>query len=256
MKKLMLAALAAALLAATAFGQGGQDTPLRYPSLSWGRFCGFVRPFQFYAAPQPGQRVPGTKLEQVLDLLDKTSLSIHTVQTEFVWDQFQRVVDEHDIQKGVMYFKRSGPAVDVSADIQYPPPGKKLLLKGGEVQVYTRKTGQVTHYDARKNREGVESFLALGFGGRGHDLTKSFEVRYAGVETVGGVATHKLELTPKAKQVKNMFPLITLWIDQNRGVSVQQRLEQGEGDYRLAKFTRIEINPQKLPDDAFKLKTK
>jgi outer membrane lipoprotein-sorting protein len=102
----------------------------------------------------------------------------------------------------------------------------------------------------------VESFLALGFGGRGHDLTKSFEVRYAGVETVGGVATHKLELTPKAKQVKNMFPLITLWIDQNRGVSVQQRLEQGEGDYRLAKFTRIEINPQKLPDDAFKLKTK
>jgi outer membrane lipoprotein-sorting protein len=102
----------------------------------------------------------------------------------------------------------------------------------------------------------VESFLALGFGGRGHDLLKSFDVHYAGVETVGGVAAYKLELTPKSEQVRHMFPLITLWIDQKKGVSVQQKLDQGEGDYRLAMFTNIQINPRKLPDDAFKLKTK
>jgi hypothetical protein len=221
MKKLMLAAFVAALLAATAFGQSRQGN-----------------------------------LEQVLALLDRTSTVIRSVQTDFDWDQYQKVVDEHDIQKGVMYFKRSGATVDVAADITYPAPGKKLLLKNGEVQVYVRKTNQTTHYDARKNREGVESFLALGFGGRGHDLTKSFDVRYSGTDTVLGVATYKLELTPKAKEVKNMFPLITLWIDQSRGVSVEQRLEQGEGDYRVAKFTKIDINPPKLSDDAFKLKTK
>jgi hypothetical protein len=221
MKKLMLAAFVAALLAATASGQNRQGN-----------------------------------LEQVLTLLDRTSTVIRSVQTDFDWDQYQKVVDEHDIQKGVMYFKRSGAAVDVAADITYPAPGKKLLLKNGEVQVYVRKTNQTTHYDARKNREGVESFLALGFGGRGHDLTKSFDVRYSGTDTVLGVATYKLELTPKAKEVKNMFPLITLWIDQSRGVSVEQRLDQGEGDYRVAKFTKIDINPPKLPDDAFKLKTK
>jgi outer membrane lipoprotein-sorting protein len=221
MRKLMLAAFMAALLAATASGQSRQGN-----------------------------------LEQVLTLLDRTSTVIRSVQTDFDWDQYQKVVDEHDIQKGVMYFKRSGASVDVAADIEYPAPGKKLLLKNGEVQVYVRKTNQTTHYDARKNREGVESFMALGFGGRGHDLTKSFEVRYAGTETVLGVPTYKLELTPKAKEVRNMFPLITLWIDQSRGVSVQQRLDQGEGDYRVAKFTKIDINLPKLPDDAFKLKTK
>jgi hypothetical protein len=36
-------------------------------------------------------------------------------------------------------------------------------------------------------------------------------------------------------------------------MSVQQKLDQGEGDYRLAKYTKIEINPQ-LPGDAFNLK--
>lgn len=221
MKKLMLVAFTAVLLAVTASGQSKQGN-----------------------------------LEQVLALLDKTSAGLRTVQTEFEWDQYQKVVDEHDIQKGVMYFKRSGSDVDVAADIRFPAPGKKLLLKNGDVQVYVRKTGQTTHYDARKNRENVESFLALGFGGRGHDLTKNFEVHYSGTDTVIGVATYKLELTPKLKEVRNMFPHITLWIDQNRGVSVQQRLDQGEGDYRIATFTKIDINPQKLPDDAFKLKTK
>lgn len=234
MKKLVLVTFAAILLAVTASGRS--------------------KPASGQSNPASGQSKQ-SDLERVLTLLDRTSPTIHTVQTDFVWDQYQKVVEEHDIQKGVMYFKRSGAAVDAAADITDPFPGKKLLLKNGKVQVYIRKTGQTTDYDARKNRESVESFMVLGFGGRGHELTKSFDVRYAGMETIDGVATYKLELTPKLQQVRNMFPLITLWIDQNRGVSVQQKLNQGEGDYRVAKFTNIEINPRKLPDDAFKLKT-
>jgi outer membrane lipoprotein-sorting protein len=53
--------------------------------------------------------------------------------------------------------------------------------------------------------------------------------------------------------VKNMFQLITLWIDPARGISVQQKFDQS-GDYRLAKYTNIKLN-QKLPENVFKLKT-
>ena len=219
MRKLALVISVAALLAASAFGQSKQGG-----------------------------------LEQVLALLDKASTGFKAVQTDFEWDQYQKVVDEHDVQKGVMYFKRSGANVDVAADIKSPAPGKKLLLRDGELQVYSRKTGQITPYDTRKNRQNFESFLALGFGGRGQDLKKNFEVRYLGPETLGGKATYKLELTPKTEQARHMFPLITLWINQQTGMSEQQKLDQGEGDFRLAKYTNIEVNPQKLPDDAFRLK--
>ncbi|PYX13627.1 MAG: outer membrane lipoprotein-sorting protein, partial [Acidobacteria bacterium] len=105
-----------------------------------------------------------------------------------------------------------------------------------------------------KNREAFESFLVLGFGGGGHDMLKSFEVKYLGTEKVDGIEAAKLDLTPKSQKVANTFAHILLWIDPARGVSVQQQLFEPSGDYRLAKYSDIQIN-QKIPDAVFKLKT-
>ncbi len=192
-------------------------------------------------------------LDQVLALLDSKSATFKAVQANFEWDQYQKVVDEHDLQKGTMYFKRNGPSVDVAADITTPIT-KKLVLQGGQLDMYTPKTGELIHKEVGKNRKSFESFLALGFGGSGRDLAKNFDVRYSGAEPVNGKPTYKLELVPKTAEARNMFPLITLWINQQTGMSEQQKLDQGGGDYRLAHYTNITVNPPKLPDDAFRLK--
>jgi outer membrane lipoprotein-sorting protein len=54
--------------------------------------------------------------------------------------------------------------------------------------------------------------------------------------------------------VRQQFAHILLWIDPARGISVQQQLFQASGDYRLAKYSNIELN-EKVPDGTFKLKT-
>lgn len=191
-------------------------------------------------------------LESVLTKMDEAAAAFKTVEADFVWDQYQKVVEETDTQKGVMYFRRAGDNVEMAADIT-DPDKKYVLFTDGTVQVYVPKADQITKYNAGKNRADFESFLVLGFGGRGHDLPKSFDVRYGGTENVGGVNAVKLELTPKSQKVHNMFQKITLWIDPARGLSVQQRFEQS-GDYRLAKYYNIKLN-QKLPDNVFKIKT-
>jgi outer membrane lipoprotein-sorting protein len=95
----------------------------------------------------------------------------------------------------------------------------------------------------------------LGFGGRGHDLLKSFDVRYLGEEKADGLDTEKLELVPKAVNVRNNIDHIILWIDPARGISVQQQFFFGSsGDFRLAKYSDIKVN-EKIPDTVFKLKT-
>ncbi len=199
--------------------------------------------------------LPAQTLDQVLTLLDNKSTSFKAMQANFEWDQYQKVVDEHDLQKGVMYFKRNGTNVDIAADIT-TPIAKKLVLQNGQLDLYTPKTGELVHREVGKNRKSFESFLALGFGGSGRDLANNFEVRYAGTEPVNGKPTYKLELVPKAAEAKNMFPRITLWINQQTGMSEQQKLDQGGGDYRLARYTNIAVNPPKLPDEAFRLKAK
>jgi len=75
-----------------------------------------------------------------------------------------------------------------------------------------------------------------------------------GPETVEGVNTEKLELVPKSERVRNIFAKIWLWIDPARGISTQQQFFEPSGDYRLAKYSNIQVN-QKIPDNAFKLKT-
>jgi len=191
-------------------------------------------------------------LQKILDQMDATAAQFRTAQANFEWDQFFKVVNETDTQKGTVYYRRSGKDIQMMAEITDPP--KTVLFSEGKVQVYEPRLKRVTTYEAGKNREAVESFLVLGFGGSGHDMLKSFDVKYLGTENVGGVNAAKLELTPKSDRVRGIFARILLWIDPARGISVQQQFFEPSGDYRLAKYSDIKVN-QKIPDSVFKLKT-
>jgi outer membrane lipoprotein-sorting protein len=192
-------------------------------------------------------------VERVLAEIDTASKSFRSAEASFVWDQYQKVIDETDTQKGRIYFRRQDGEIQMAADISEPDK-KYILYSGGKVQVYQPKIDQVTEYNPGKNRSDLESFLVLGFGGSGHDLLKSYDVKSLGTETVGGVEAAKLELIPKSARLRNNIARILLWIDPARGVSVQQQFFEPGGDYRLAKYSDIQLN-QKLPDNAFKLKT-
>jgi outer membrane lipoprotein-sorting protein len=186
--------------------------------------------------------------------MDAAAANFRTTEADVLWDQYQRVVDEHEAQRGKVYFRRAGNEIQMAADITEPDQ-KYVLFSGTKVQVYQPKIEQVTAYNTGKNREAFESFLVLGFGGRGHDMLKSFQVKYLGNEKVDATDAVKLELVPKAVSVRNNVDHIVLWIDPTRGISVQQQFFFGpSGDYRLAKYSDIKVN-EKISDAVFKLKT-
>lgn len=193
------------------------------------------------------------ELERVLARMDAAAKSFKTTEACVVWDEYQKVVNETDTQKGKIYFRREGGEIQMAADF-LEPDKKYVLYSGGKVQVYQPKIDQVNEYNPGKNRSDVESFLVLGFGGSGRDLFKSYAVRLLATETVGGIAADKLELIPKSDRLRNNIARIWLWIDPARGISVQQQFFEPDGNYRLAKYSDIRIN-QPLPENAFKLKT-
>lgn len=191
-------------------------------------------------------------LDRVLTQMDAAARNFRTTEASVAWDQYQKVIDETDTEKGKIYFRREGSEIQMAADF-VEPDKKYVIYSGGKVQVYQPKIDQVNEYNPGKNRD-LESFLVLGFGGSGHDLLKSYEVKFLGSETVNGIAAEKLDLTPKSARLKNNIARIVLWIDPARGISVQQQLFEPSGDYHLSKYSEIQIN-QKLPENAFKLKT-
>lgn len=205
-------------------------------------------------AAAAGAQTPASNpaLEAVLNRMDLAASGFHSAEAQFVWDQFQRVVNETDTQKGAIYFRRVGNQVQMAADITEPDK-KYVLYSDAKVRLYQPRIDQVTEYKAGSNRAELESFLVLGFGGGGHSLQRTFEVRYAGSESLEGTKTDKLELVPRTEKGRNIFSRILLWIDA-RGCSLQQQFFESSGDYRLARYSGIKLN-QKLPDDVFKLKT-
>ena len=197
--------------------------------------------------------------------MDATAAAFRTAAADFEWDRYEKVIDEiDDVQKGTVYYRRTGKdkEIEMKADVKMAgsdaaslkPQPKFVLVSEGKVKMYEPKADQVTVYDMGKKRSEFESYVVLGFGGSGQDLTKQFDVTYIGQENINGIATGKLQLIPKSEAVRNNFKQILLWIDLNQGVSVQQQLFDLQGDYRLAKYSSIKLNG-KLGDDVFKLKT-
>jgi outer membrane lipoprotein-sorting protein len=210
----------------------------------------------------PQAPVDSNPLNAVLKKMDTAAASFRTTQAEFESDTYEKVINEvDDYQTGTIYYRRSGKEIEMKTDVKkegpdlksLKPEPKYVLFSQGKIRVYQPKPDQVTEIDLSKERS-AESYVVLGFGGSGEDLVKSFDVTYVSPETIAGVATAKLQLVPKSDKVRNTYHRIFLWIDLERGISVQQQFFTPQEDYRLVKYSNIRIN-EKISDDVFRFKT-
>ena len=191
------------------------------------------------------------ELQKVLAEMDTASAKFQSAQADFVWDQYTAVVQSHDYQKGTIAFRRVGNATEMVAHVKTEndqPAQKDVLYKGGELDFYQPALKQETILNAGAN---VERYLTLGFGGSGKDLAANWNIAYQGNETIDGVETAKLDLTPK-QGGNNQFTHITVWVDTKRGISLKQIVFQDSGDSRTAVYSNIKMNS--VPASAFTLK--
>ncbi len=191
-----------------------------------------------------------SELQKVLAEMDTASAKFQSAQADFVWDQYTAVVESHDYQKGTIAFRRVGNATEMVAHVKTEndqPAQKDVLYKGGELDFYQPALKQETILNAGAN---VERYLTLGFGGSGKDLAANWNIAYQGNETIDGVETAKLDLTPK-QGGNNQFTHITVWVDTKRGISLKQIVFQDSGDSRTAVYSNIKMNS--VPASAFTL---
>ena len=162
------------------------------------------------------------------------------------------VINEDTVDEGTMLMKRPKPHdIRMLVDIK-KPDAKTVAVAGRKVEIYLPKMNTVQEYDAGKNRALLEQFLLLGFGSTAADLRENYSLRVLGPDLVAGQKATRLELIPKSKEALAHLKKVELWVEESSGLTLQQKFHATGGDYTLATYTNIKLNPN-LPESALKL---
>ncbi len=194
-------------------------------------------------------------LHSVLHKLDEAAARFKSASADFKVDNVQtEPIPDTEVQTGTVYYERKGSSFNMGIHLQTDngrPVPKVIVVSGGNFKMYDQLLDQVT----TSNKVGkYESYLAAGFGASGKELLQKWNVTFLGAETLNGVPVDKLQLVPKDPAVLKTIPEVTIWVDPERGVSLKQVLDEGEGQSRTSTYSHIKVNGS-LPSDAFKFKT-
>jgi outer membrane lipoprotein-sorting protein len=187
-------------------------------------------------------------LNTVLSQMDAASARFKNVEADARYDEYTRVVNDHDISTGSLYVERKGAvvrmgALQFSGDAQLKSsPARIINFDGNNLRLYTPGNNQVDVFKAGANQAKYDSFLTLGFGGSGKDLQSAWNITDQGADTVAGVKTEKLDLVSKDPSVKDTFTHITIWIDPTRAISLKQIFYAPNGDNRTTTYSNIRLN--------------
>ncbi len=213
--------------------------------------------FWLGALPAIAQQGPDVELDRVLRQMGEAGGRFVSFQADFVQRKYTAILRDFDHpETGEFIYSR---AKDGSALLRQEvrQPGSKILtIKGGTAVVYQPMLKQAQVVSLGKNRDKAE-YLALGLGQSPAKLKETFEIRYAGTETIDGAKCSILILQPKSSAAAAFFSSITLWIKAGSAVPIQQKLMEPNGDYLMVKFSGEKLNlriadgkfEQKLPKD-------
>jgi outer membrane lipoprotein-sorting protein len=191
-------------------------------------------------------------LADILARMDHAAQGFRALSANMKRVQFTAVISESNEMDGVVRLKRIKSGTVGIVDFQQPEQ-RTVYVNGHNIQIYYPKANTVEIYDSSKYTANIDQFLLLGFGTSAAELQKSYDLKMAGTETIGGVATTRIEMTPKSDELKKLITKIELWIPEGQDNPVQEKVTEPSKNYELITYSDIKVNPG-LPDSAFELK--
>ena len=191
-----------------------------------------------FAAPASTQPDP---LAAVLARIDSGAQSFVSMSAGLTWTEYTAVIKETSESSGTLKLKRSKNKV--RGLIEYTRPDvKTVALRDKEVWIFLPKINTVQIYELGKEGDQLYQFLLVGFGTSAAELQKSYAIKLAGVDTLGGVKAHRLELVPKSGEARNYLTRIELWIPADSPHPMQEKLHQKSGDTILIRYADQQFN--------------
>jgi len=198
-------------------------------------------------APQPA----GT-LDAVFARMDQAAAAFKGLTADIRQVSHTEVVNKDDIEEGTITVRRAKPK-DTRILVNFSKTSQaQHQIAGGKYLSYNPKTGEAQEADLDKaSRNLVNQFMLLAFGSNSGELKSAYTIRFGGPDTVDGEKTTRLEMIPKSADILKYIKRCDMWISE-KGMTLQQKFDEGQGDYLLATYAHMKVNPN-IPESAVKL---
>ncbi len=190
------------------------------------------------------------QLQPVYQKMDAVAATFKSLTADVLKKHYTEVVGETETSEGALIVKRD-KSKDLKALFRVAKPDpQQMAFAGRQGKIYNPKTNIMEVYDLdKKIGSKVNDYLLLGFGASSKDLQQAYDISSGGREVINGQNTTKLVLKPKKP---GDLTKAELWISDEKGIAVQQKFYWQGGDYDLATYSNMKINPP-IPDSAVEL---
>ena len=192
-------------------------------------------------------------LDQVLSRMDAAARDFKSYSADVTRLDYDHLFQTSDTIKGVFTLKRVKKGILGNLDFTEGNDHYIIHIDGDTVEKYLPNLPQVQIYSAKQFASTMDETLLLGFAVPRAEMERDYKIQLAGTETVSGKPATHLILTPKSAEALKAIKSIELWIPQGEANPIQQKGNEPSGDYKLAKFSNLKVNPT-LPDSDFELK--
>jgi hypothetical protein len=203
--------------------------------------------------------VRADSLDAVLSRMDQAAKPFRSLEANVHKTDYQDVfkeTTEEDATFKMMKYAKTG----VVLLAEFNGINKRTVrIAGHEIKMYHPKANSVDVYDTRKFTKSADLLFLVGFGDSKAEIQKTYNVALGASETIGGIKTTRIDLTPKSAEAKKLFNMIQLWIPEDKGNPIREKLISGKEskDYTLFQFSNMKIrtvSDPALPESDFELK--
>jgi hypothetical protein len=197
---------------------------------------------------------PASTLDETFARIDRAAVAFRGFKADIKKISHLDAIQEDTIDTGSITVRRAKPQeLTVLAEFKDPDP-KTVLLAGKKLEIYYPRNKMVDEWDlAKEYRLMAQQFLLLGFGSNSTELKSAYTVALgdAGPETVGDQKATRIVLLPKDKDLAKHYPRFELWISDETGIAVQQKVYGTGGDYDIATYFQMKL--MNVPESDVKL---
>ncbi len=191
-------------------------------------------------------------LTGILNKMEKAHQDLKSLKAELVLQKTNTQIGITDNEFGQLLYKPGAGKSKQKLRIDYTKPSKDIVaVDGDNFTFYQPRINQAFKGLASKLSKGKQGgfaqFISIGLSGSLKGASGKYNVSFVKDETVSGVTTSVLRLTPKSS---DQFNSIDVWVSQQNWLPMQWKVAERNGDLTVVTLKNLQMNAN-VPDTAF-----